>query len=170
MTENSLGDAFLLQDKLFVQKLDLISQTVRRNTQEERIRYWIALLLKATALIGGIVVAAVHMKTVSIAVGILISLSVALDQLTSNANLLIALTDANIDLDRLHRKIATEHSAALPDIIDEKNKGDPDVAKERLRKLIAKLSSEIDAEMQRINGKLAAARRNSRRALVPHRR
>jgi hypothetical protein len=110
-------------------------------------RYWLALALKAIALLGGIAVAT--LASYQVLLGVIISVAVAVDQLFSNHSRMITETIASDAIARTLRKVEDDYQHEVVLVI--KRAGtDAEGAKDQLMELARKSSQYVRTELDRI--------------------
>jgi hypothetical protein len=143
------GNAFSFYQKIFDDSYNQVASTKKKIHGEALFRRGLGYLLKGIAVFGGITIAAGVPEKAAHAIGIAITVVVALDGLLSSHLRLITLTKADHAYKHLLKDTENEHGLKLAPILVLKET-DENAAKAQLNELNSSLKKRLDAEAKKI--------------------
>jgi hypothetical protein len=155
MAANLKGNAAEAAQQFLDEAMKEAKEAQNSYEQYARLRYYLAVLLKGIALFGGLAVATLNVNKV--ALGIIISAAVLLDQLFSNHKRMMTETVAGAAIARTIRKVQNNYNDQVLDVIKANQKGDAAAAYELLLALARISAKTIRDEMDRIKTAVAEA-------------
>jgi len=138
----------LAQNKL-AENIDGLTSAGGKARKQARNRKWLARLLKAVAIFGGIAIAAGIETPYSQAIGIGISVAVGIDQLFANHQNLLIYARAEGAYEMLRKRVQRTHDLRVIPIVSKVQKKDDD-ASEQLLSLLTSLIKLIHDELEKI--------------------
>ena len=133
------GDPIEYRQNRFDEILREVSKDAARLRARSDTRRYTAYVLKALAVLGGIAIAAGVVGAWAQAIGILITVAVAIDSISSNHKRLLSETEATYAYEALSDSAVRRHRLELAPILDIKQQGDEDAARSALAKLLDSL-------------------------------
>ena len=131
------------------QRFDEAQQHLKRDWRiawvYATVRRWIAYLLKAIGIFGGIAVASGLQEDKAHIVGILIAVAVGFDTLLQNYNRLIAMQEASYAYRELFYRVAREYNQKLGVVKVLQGKGDSTQARESLIELLQDMTYVVNS-------------------------
>jgi hypothetical protein len=154
-TSNLKGDAAEKAQEFLDEAIKEAKEAEKGYVLRSRWRYYVAVALKGIALFGGLAVATLDINKV--ALGIVISAAVLLDQLFSNHKRMMTESVAGEAVARTIRKVQNNYNDQVLDVIKENQEGNKAVAYELLLGLARISARTVREEMDRIKEHVALA-------------